>query len=79
MRVRENRRTTKAAKFRTAEADGRERLVRHMFNTLEEKGVVVTDEMVHMSHYGFDERIGRDEHIHFVVNRFGVFGFTDGP
>ena len=34
--------------------------------------------MIHVSHYGFDDRIDWDEHI-IVVECFGVFGFTDAP
>ncbi|MDI9849919.1 hypothetical protein QM467_17900 [Rhodoblastus sp. 17X3] len=34
--------------------------------------------MVHVSHYGFDDRIDWDDHI-IVVDGHGVFGFTDAP
>jgi hypothetical protein len=78
MRMRENRPTMEDSISTTLEVAGREQMVRHIFDALGKKGVVVTDEMVHVSHYGFDERIDWDEHI-IVVERFGVFGFTDCP
>jgi hypothetical protein len=78
MRIRENRPTIEDSISTTLEIEGREQMVRHIFDTLGKKGVVVTDEMVHVSHYGFDDRIDWDEHI-IVVDRFGVFGFTDAP
>jgi hypothetical protein len=78
MRIRENRPTIDDSLSTTLEVAGREQMIRHIFDTLGKKGVVVTDEMVHLSHYGFDDRTGWDEHI-IVVERFGVFGFTDGP
>ncbi len=78
MRIRENRPSIKDSISTTLEVEGREQMVRHIFDTLGKKGVVVTDEMVHVSHYGFDDRTGWDEHI-IVVDRFGVFGFTDAP
>jgi hypothetical protein len=78
MRLRENRATIQDSLATTLEVEDRDQLVRHIFNTLGKKGVVVTDEMVHVTHYGFDERIDWDEHI-IVVDRFGVFGFTDAP
>jgi hypothetical protein len=78
MRIRENRPTIDDSLSTTLEVEGRDQMIRHIFDTLGKKGVVVTDEMVHLSHYGFDDRTGWDEHI-IVVERFGVFGFTDGP
>jgi hypothetical protein len=78
MRIRENRPTIDDSLSTTQEVEGREQMIRHIFDTLGKKGVIVTDEMVHLSHYGFDDRTGWDEHI-IVVDRFGVFGFTDGP
>jgi hypothetical protein len=76
--MRESKPTIKESMATIQEIEGREQLVRHIFDTLGEKGVVVTDEMIHVSHYGFDDRIDWDEHI-IVVDRYGVFGFTDGP
>lgn len=76
--MRENKPTIKESMATILEVEGREQLVRHIFDTLEKKGVLVTDEMIHVSHYGFDDRINWDEHI-IVIDRFGVFGFTDAP
>jgi len=76
--MRENRPTIKESMSTILEVDSRAHLVRHISDTLEKKGVIVTDEMIHVSHYGFDERVDWDEHI-IVVERFGVFGFTDAP
>jgi hypothetical protein len=76
--MRENRPTINESMSTVLEIEGREQLVRHIFDTLEKKGVVVTDQMIHVTPYGFDDRINWDEHI-IVVDRFGVFGFTDGP
>ncbi len=78
MRMRENRRTIKQSMASTVEIESREHLVRHIVETLGKKGVVVTDQMIHVTHYGYDDRIDWDEHI-IVVERFGVFGFTDSP
>ena len=38
----------------------------------------MTDDMIHVSHYGFDDRIDWNDHI-IVVDGHGVFGFTDEP
>lgn len=78
MRIRGNRPTIEDSVSTTQEVEGRQQMVQHVFETLGKKGVVVTDEMVHVSHYGFDDRIDWDDHI-IVVDGFGVFGFTDAP
>lgn len=78
MRMRENRRRIKASMATALEIESREHLVRHIVATLGKKGVGITDEMIHVTHYGFDDRIDWDEYI-IVVDRFGVFGFTDSP
>lgn len=78
MRMREHRHAIEDSIATTLEVEGREDFFRHIFDTLGKKGVVVTDDMVHLTHYGFDDRTGWDEHI-IVVDHFGVFGFTDGP
>jgi len=78
MRIRENRPTIQESMATMLNVEGREHLVQHISETLGKKGVMVTDEMIHVSHYGFDERIDWDEYI-IVVERFGVFGFTDAP
>ncbi len=78
MRMRENKPTIEQSMASVLEINGRDQLVRHVIDTLKKKGVVVVDEMIHVTHYGFDDRIDWDEHI-IVVDRFGVFGFTDSP
>ena len=78
MRLRENRRTIEESLATTLEFASRDQMIGHIFDTLGKKGVVVTEEMVHVTHYGFDERIDWDEYI-IVVDSYGVFGFTDGP
>jgi hypothetical protein len=76
--MRENRPTIDESMATMLDIEGREQLVQHISMRLAEQGVAVTDDMIHVSHYGFDERIEWDEYI-IVVDRFGVFGFTDGP
>jgi hypothetical protein len=78
MRLRENRVKIEDSLATTLEVEDRDQMFRHIFDTLGKKDIVVTDEMVHVTHYGFDERIDWDEYI-IVVDRFGVFGFTDAP
>ncbi len=78
MRMREYRHAIKDSMSTTLEFEGREHLAQHIVDALGAKGLVVTDDMIHVTHYGFDDRIGWDEHI-IVVDSFGVFGFTDGP
>ncbi len=43
MRIRENRPTIQDSISKTLEVEGREQMVRHIFDTLRKKGVVVTD------------------------------------
>lgn len=78
MRMRENRPTIEDSMATMLEIEGRTELVGHIRAKLGLSGAVVTDDMVHVSHYGFDERIDWDEYI-VVVEKFGVFGFTDAP
>ena len=78
MRMRESKPTIEESLATIQNLEGRTQLVRRIFDALGEKGVIVTDEMIHVSHYGFDDRIDWDEYI-IVVDRYGVFGFTDGP
>jgi hypothetical protein len=78
MRMRENRPTIKASLSTTTNVVDREHLVRLIFERLGKQGLVVTDEMVYITHYGFDDRIDWDDHI-IVVDGHGVFGFTDQP
>jgi hypothetical protein len=76
MKMRENRPTIEDSLSTTLEVENREHLVRLIVERLGPKGLAVTDRMIHISHYGFDERIDWDEHI-IVVDGHGVFGFTN--
>lgn len=78
MRMREVRPTIRLSMSTTKEVENRDHLFRLIFKKLGRKGFVVTDNMIHVTHYGFDDRIDWDEHI-IVVDGFGVFGFTDEP
>jgi hypothetical protein len=76
MKMRENRLAIEDSMSTTLEVENRAHLVRLIGERLGPTGVVVTDRMIHVSHYGFDERIDWDEHI-IVVDGHGVFGFTN--
>jgi hypothetical protein len=76
MKMRENRLTIEDSLSTILEVENRAHLVRLSVENLGRKGVVVTDGMIHVSHYGFDDRIDWDEHI-IVVDGHGVFGFTN--
>jgi hypothetical protein len=76
MKMRENRPTIEDSLATTLEVENREHLVRLIIERLAQQGVAVTDGMIHVSHYGFDDRIDWDEHI-IVVDGHGVFGFTN--
>jgi hypothetical protein len=78
MRMREYRATIMDSMSTTQHIEGREQLVPLIVDKLAKIGFVAVDAMIHVSHYGFDERIDWDEHI-IVVEGFGVFGFTDEP
>lgn len=78
MRMREHRLTMKDSLSTAMEVDNREHLVRLIFDRFGKRGIVVSDEMIHVSHYGFDDRIDWDDHI-IVVDGQGVFGYIDAP
>lgn len=78
MRMREHRLTMKDSLSTAMEVDNREHLVRLIFDRFGKRGIAISDEMIHVSHYGFDDRIDWDDHI-IVVDGQGVFGFTDAP
>ena len=78
MRMREHRLTMKDSLSTAMEVDNREHLVRLIFDRFGKRGITISDEMIHVSHYGFDDRIDWDDHI-IVVDGQGVFGFTDAP
>jgi hypothetical protein len=76
MKMRENRPTIEDSLSTTLEVENREHLVRLIVERLGLTGAAVTESMIHISHYGFDDRIDWDEHI-IVVDGHGVFGFTN--
>ncbi|WP_296707594.1 hypothetical protein [Rhodoblastus sp.] len=76
MKMRENRPTIEDSLSTTLEVENREHLVRLIVERLGRTGAAVTESMIHISHYGFDDRIDWDEHI-IVVDGHGVFGFTN--
>ena len=78
MRMRESRPTIRASMSTTREVENREHLVQLVFDILGKQGVNVTDEMIHVTHYGFDDRIDWDEYI-IVVDRFGVSASPTAP
>jgi hypothetical protein len=76
MKMRENRLTIEDSMSTTLDVENRAHLVRLIAERLGPAGVAVTDRTIHVSHYGFDDRIDWDEHI-IVVDGHGVFGFTN--
>jgi hypothetical protein len=56
----------------------RAQLVRYIAGKLRKSRAAITDDMIHVTHYGYDDRIDWDEYI-VVVEGFGVFGYTDEP
>lgn len=78
MRVRENRTNVWRSLSTTVRLDGRAQLVRHIAGKLGKNGAAITDEIIHVTHYGYDDRIDWDEYI-IVVEGFGVFGYSDEP
>ena len=78
MRVRESRATINASLTNVTAVDGRAGLVRYIADRLQARGLQVTDEMIHIDHVGYNQQTDWDEY-RIVVDRFGLFGFTDGP
>jgi hypothetical protein len=78
MRLREAKASIKESMSTTVEVEDRAQLHKHIFDALGKKGFAVTDDMIHVTHYGYDDRVDWDEYI-IVIDRFGVFGFTDQP
>jgi hypothetical protein len=76
MWLRENRRTIWQSLATSVRIKNRAQLVRYIAGRLRESRVAITDDMVHVTHYGYDDRIDWDEYI-VVVEGFGVFGYTD--
>lgn len=78
MWLRENRRTIWQSLATSVRIKNRAQLVRHIAGRLRKSRVAITDDMIHVTHYGYDDRIDWDEYI-VVVEGFGVFGYTDEP
>lgn len=78
MRVREWRKSVRRSLATTVRIRNRAQLVRHVSAKLRKDGIVIPDEFIHVTHYGYDDRIDWDEFI-IVVEGFGVFGYTDAP
>jgi hypothetical protein len=77
MWLRENRLTIWQSLATSVRIKNRAQLVRHIAGRLR-KSCIVTDDMIHVTHYGYDDRIDWDEYI-VVVEGCGVFGYTDEP
>lgn len=77
MWLRENRRTIWQSLATSVRIKNRAQLVRHIAGRLR-KSCIVTDDMIYVTHYGYDDRIDWDEYI-VVVDGCGVFGYTDEP
>jgi hypothetical protein len=78
MWLRENRRTIWQSLATSVRIKNRAQLVRYIAGRLRKSRVAITDDLVHVSHYGYDDRIDWDEYI-IVVEGFGVFGYSDEP
>jgi hypothetical protein len=78
MWLRENRRTIWQSLATSVRIKNRAQLIRYIAGKLRKSRVAITDDMIHVTHYGYDDRIDWDEYI-VVVEGFGVFGYTDEP
>jgi hypothetical protein len=78
MWLRENRRTIWQSLATSVRIKNRAQLLRTIAGRLRKSRIVLTDDMIHVTHYGYDDRIDWDEYI-IVVDGFGVFGYTDEP
>jgi|GEM_PF-4361876 len=78
MRVRECRTTMNASLTTVAAVDGRTELMRYIAERLLTRGLQITDDMIHVDHVGYNHQTDWDEY-RIMVDRFGVFGFADGP
>jgi hypothetical protein len=78
MWLRENRRTIWQSLATSMRIKNRAQLVRTIAGKLRKSRAAITDDMIHVTHYGYDDRIDWDEYI-VVVEGFGVFGYTDEP
>ena len=78
MWLRENRRTIWQSLATSVRIKNRAQLVRHIAGRMRKSRIAITDDMIHVTHYGYDDRIDWDEYI-VVLEGFGVFGYTDEP
>ncbi len=78
MRVRENRTTLNASLTLAVTLQDRAQLVRYVIDRLSVKGLQVNEDMIHVEHLGYNNRIDWDEYM-ITVDRYGVFGFIDQP
>jgi len=78
MWLRENRQTIWQSLATSVRIKNRAQLVRYISDKMRKSRVAITDDMIHVTHYGYDDRIDWDEYI-IVVEGFGVFGYTDEP
>jgi hypothetical protein len=78
MRVRESRTTINASLITAEAVAGRKELMRYIADRLLARGLQVTDDMIHIDHVGYNQQTDWDEY-RIMVDRFGVFGFVDGP
>jgi hypothetical protein len=78
MRIRESRATINASLTMLATVGSRAELVRYIADRLFLRGLHVTDDMVHITHLGYNKQTDWDEY-GITVDGFGPFGFADGP
>lgn len=78
MRVREVRKDVWRSLATAVRIRNRSHLVRHISVKLRKDGAQIPDDLIHVTPYGYDDRIGWNDHI-IVVEGFGVFGFADAP
>jgi hypothetical protein len=78
MRVRENRATLNASLTMAVTLENRAQLIRYVIDRLRSQGVTADEHMIHVEHFGYNNRIDWDEYM-IRVDHFGVFGFIDQP
>jgi hypothetical protein len=78
MRVRESRTTINCSLTTAAAVGCRTELLRYIADRLLTRGLQITDDMIHIDHVGYNQQTDWDEY-RIMVDRFGVFGFADGP
>lgn len=80
MRFKEHRGGLSESMTTVVEVANRAALLEHLRRLLSPypRSPPITDETVHVTRYGWDDRIGWDVHI-VTLDGYGVLGFTDGP